>query len=225
MHQPRADLSAHLPESEREKRQAEDAPALLKAPPAAEAQPISPGPATRAKRDGLEKKSLGASDRPVPTKLTDQCEDGPPELLASAKKEFQLPRFKDMIAARDSAPRSPRRLPASGLAIGGQGSALSGYSQGSGSSPRAELAPQYKGLGGMVNMDSALRIQMAIRQKKQDAQRAQLFLEPSALSTLEEQKEESLQGTMTSSAQWELERREDLNSELDLWSDHPSAYD
>jgi len=138
-----------------------------------------------------------------------------------------------MIAARDSAPRSPRRLPPGGLAIGGQGSvisgrqasALSGYSQGSGSSPRAELAPQYKGLGGMVNMDSALRIQMAIRQKKQDAQRAQLALEPSTLSTLEEQKEESLQGTMTSSAQWELQQREDLNSELDLWSDHPSAYD
>ena len=31
--------------------------------------------------------------------------------------------------------------------------------------------------------------------------------------------------SITSSMQFEIQRLEDLNSQLDLWSDHPSAYD
>ena len=104
-------------------------------------------------------------------------------------------------------------------------SALSALSRGeSASSPSAKLSVKYHGLKGMVTMDSALRIQMTIKQRKQEATRARMA-EASALSTLEEKQEESLHETVTSSQQWELQRLEDLNSELDLWSDHPSAYD
>ena len=124
------------------------------------------------------------------------------------------------MAAGDPSARLPGRL-----VTGRAASALSGQSQGSASSPSAQLAPQYGRLKGMVNGDSALRIQMAVRTKQQEAQRALQVLDPSGLSTLEEEKEESLHETVTSSAQWEVARLEGLNSELDLWSDHPSAFE